>query len=103
MLTTEPLTSMASVGDQLPALGARTAVAHPVDDVVQPAFQEAEQVLARGTLLAVGFLVVVAELLLQHAVEATHLLLLPELYGEVFDLLTSGPAVLAGNRVCPAL
>src|SRR5690606_20594218 len=76
----------------LPAVDQDVAVAHllpggvtrlgetgAVDDVVQPALQDLEQVLTRLARPAVGLDVVVVELLLQHAVDAAGLLLLPEL------------------------
>src|SRR5262245_46888345 len=50
-----------------------------VDHVVEPALEDLEQVLTGLAGLAVGFLVVVAELLLEDAVDAAGLLLLTKL------------------------
>src|SRR5882724_122490 len=90
-----------TVADQLarhvPALGE----ASPVHDVVQAALQDLEQHLAGLTALARGFLVVVGELLLEDAVDAAGLLLLPDLE-QVLALLGPVAAVLA-RRVRPDL
>ena len=90
-----------AVLDQLarhvPALGE----AGPVDDVVEAALQDLEQVVAGLAALAGGLFVVVAELLLQHAVDAPRPLLLPDLE-QVLALPGPVPAVLA-RRVGPDL
>src|SRR6478735_7099442 len=64
-----------------------------VDDVVQPGLEDAQQVLAGLALLAVGLVVVTAELLLQHAVDPGALLLLPHLQ-EVLAVLGPTATVL---------
>ena len=76
MLTRLPLTSTWSVPDDLARLRAREREAQAVDDVVEPALEEAEHLLARAALAARGVEVVLAELALEDAVDATHLLLL---------------------------
>src|SRR5579859_1740092 len=90
-----------AVGDELarhvPALGETG----PVDHVVQAALQELEQVVAGLAPPARGFLVVVAELTLEHAVHAPGPLLLPDLQ-EVLVLAWPVPAVLT-RRVGPDL
>src|SRR5919202_1014759 len=73
----------------------------PVDHVVQPRLQQLEQGLAGDALPAGRLDVVVVELLLEHAVDAAGLLLLPELQ-VVLALLEPAAAVLAG-RVGPLL
>src|SRR5215472_3268425 len=75
--------------------------AGPVDHVVEAALQQLQQGLAGPAAGPGGFLVVVAELLLQDAVDAAGLLLLPDLQ-QVVVLLRPVPAVLA-RRVGPDL
>src|SRR5215207_3505436 len=75
--------------------------AGPVDHVVQPRLEDLQQDLTGLAGLAVGLLVVPAELLLQHAVDAAGLLLLAQLQ-QVFGVLGAAPAVLA-RRVGPDL
>ena len=84
---------------QLACFGARRAEAHAVDDVVQPRLQQHQQVLAGVALAARGFLVVTAELALQHAVHALDLLLLAQLQAEVRLARTRRAAMLAGLAV----
>src|SRR3954447_14977101 len=64
-----------------------------IDDVVEPALQQLEEVLAGLAGTPVGFLVVAAELLLEHAVDARALLLLP-LLQEVLGVLGAAATVL---------
>ncbi len=64
---------------QLARLGTRGREAHAVDDVVEAALEQLQQVLAGGARLAGRRLVVVAELALEHAVHAAQLLLLAQL------------------------
>src|SRR5580692_11533989 len=73
----------------VPALGETG----PVDHVVQPALQDLEQVLTGLAALAGRLSVVVAELLLQHAIDAPRPLLLPDLE-QVLALPGPVPAVL---------
>src|SRR6195256_3072298 len=68
---------------QLARLGARGGKAHAVHDVVKPALEQPQQVLAGGAAAARGFLVVVAELPLEHAVHAAQFLLLAQLQAVV--------------------
>ena len=75
-----------AVADQLAGLGPAGAPAGPEDDVVEAQLEHAEQVLAGDALLAVGLFVEVAELLLEHAVDAAGLLLLTQL-GQVLGTL----------------
>ena len=72
-----------------------------VDHVVQPGLEDAQQVLAGLALLAVGLVVVTAELLLQHAVHPAGLLLLAQLE-QVLRVLGAAAAVLT-RRVGPDL
>src|SRR3954464_4154619 len=64
-----------------------------VDDVVEPALEQLEKVLAGLAGTPVGFLVVAAELLLEDAVDARALLLLP-LLQEVLGVLGATATVL---------
>src|SRR5215203_1930481 len=85
------------VADQLARLVAAAGQAAPVDHVVQPGLQQLEQGLA-GDALPPGRLdVVVVELLLEDAVDAAGLLLLPEL--EVVLALLEPPAAVLAGRV----
>src|SRR5258705_522688 len=67
------------VAHELARLGARRGKAHAVHDVVEPRFQELQQLLARGAGAARRLLVVATELALEHAVHAAELLLLAQL------------------------
>src|SRR5262249_45462418 len=69
--------------------GARRGEAHAVDDVVEAALEEPQQVLTRRAGLARGLLVVVAELALEHAVHAAQLLLLAQLQAVVGQALAA--------------
>src|SRR4051794_12854063 len=64
-----------------------------VDDVVEPTLEELKKILAGLAGTPVGLLVVAAELLLEHAVDARALLLLP-LLQEVLGVLGAAAAVL---------
>src|SRR4051812_17337306 len=86
-----------AVLDDLPRHVARVRVPGPVDHVVQPGLEDLQQHLTGLAGLGDGFLVVPAELLLQHAVDAAGLLLLAELE-QVFRLLRPTAAVLAGRE-----
>src|SRR6185437_15527650 len=64
-----------------------------VDDVVEAALEDAQQVLAGAARLAAGLLVVAAELLLKDAVDAGALLLLAHLH-QILAVLAATAAVL---------
>ena len=80
----------------VPGHPARTGEPGAVDDVVQPALQDLQQVLAGLTREAVGLLVVATELLLHDAVGEASLLLLLQLLAE-FAFLDPSTAMLAGR------
>src|SRR5512133_789430 len=84
------------VAHQLTRLVAAPGQAAPVDHVVEARLQQLEQRLAGDALPAGRLDVVVVELLLEHAVDAAGLLLLPELQ-VVLALLEPAAAVLAGR------
>src|SRR3954454_9458836 len=90
-----------AVADQLAGLAGRGREAQAHEDVVQARLQHLKEVLARDAGLIGGLLVVVAELLLEHAVVAARLLLLAQLHA-VLGLLLAPAAVIA-RRVRPAL
>src|SRR5439155_11963899 len=90
-----------AVADELPALGPARPPSGAEHHVVEPHLEHAEEVLAGDTAPAVGLLVEVAELLLEHAVDAARLLLLAQLE-QVLGLTHPAAAVLAG-RVRAAL
>src|SRR5436305_9992769 len=89
-----------AVQDQLPSLAPGGSEAEPHEHVVEAAFQHPEEVLARDPRLARRLLVVDAELLLEHAVVATRLLLLAQL-DPVLALLLAAAAVPAGRIRAP--
>src|SRR3954470_1244325 len=79
--------------DELAGHVAAVREAGAVDDVVEPTLEQLEKVLAGLAGTPVGFLVVAAELLLEYAVDARTLLLLP-LLQEVLGVLGAAAAVL---------
>src|SRR6266508_1072427 len=85
-----------AVLDQLASHVAGLGEAGPVDHVVQPRLEDLQQGLTGLAALAVGFLVVAPELLLEYAVHPAGLLLLTELQ-QVLGLLEPSAAVLAGR------
>src|SRR3954467_13996500 len=89
-----------AVAGELPRLAARRREAEADEHVVEAALEEGEQVLAGDAGLAGGPLVVVAELLLEHAVVAPRLLLLAQL-DAVLGLLLPAAAVVAGRVRAP--
>ena len=86
-----------AVADELTRLGAAHREAQTVNDVVQTALEDGEQVLTGLALTALGHLKVAAELALEHAVEALGLLLLAKLLA-VLGVLAAALAVLAGGE-----
>ncbi len=68
---------------QLARFSTRGAKTHAVYDVVETAFQQLQQVFAGRAFQACSFLVVVAELLLQYAVDTAYFLLFTQLYAVV--------------------
>ncbi len=87
------------MADQLARLGAGRPEAHPVDDVVEPALEQPQEVLASVALASLGLREIAAELALEHAVHALDLLLLAQLQAVVGRALTRGAAVLTGLGV----
>src|SRR5690606_7370309 len=85
-----------AVVHQLASFSARGAEAHAVDDVVQTRFEQLDQGLTGVAAAAVGFLEVLAELLLEHTVHALELLLFTQLQDEVGSVRTGSAAVLIG-------
>ena len=82
-----------AVADRLAGVVARGREAGPVDDVVQAALEDDQEVLTGLAGLLVGLLVVAAELLLEDAVDARALLLLA-LLQEVLGVLGATATVL---------
>src|ERR671914_370797 len=89
-----------AVADHLPRLAPRGGEAEPHEHVVEARLEQPQQVLARHARLPAGLGVVVAELLLQHAVVAARLLLLAQLQ-PVLRLTRAAAAVVAGRVVAP--
>src|SRR3954447_19756351 len=88
------------VTDELAGLAPGGGEAEADEHVVQAGLEHPQQVLARDAGLARGLVVVVAELLLEHAVVPAGLLLLAQLQA-VLALLHAPAAVLAGRVVAP--
>ena len=86
------------VADELAGLAARGREAEAHEDVVQAALEQGQKVLAGDARLRRRSLVVVAELLLEHAVVPPRLLLLAKLHA-VLGLLLAPTAVLARRVV----
>src|SRR5690606_36820297 len=87
-----------AVPDQLAGVVAGLGEAGPVDHAVQAGLEDAQQVLAGLALLAVGLLVVPAELLLKDAVDARALLLLALLQQVLAVLGAPAPVLTRGLR-----
>src|SRR5215831_4427417 len=71
-----------AVRHHLATFTARGGEAEPMHDVVEPELEEPQEILAGDALLGLGPLEVLAELALQHAVDALGLLLFAELDAE---------------------
>ena len=91
-----------AVTHQLAGLGAAGPPGGPEGHVVQAQFEQAEEVLAGDPRLAVGLGVDDAKLLLQDAVDAAGLLLLPQL-GQVLRTLAHPVTTVLSGRVGPAV
>ena len=100
MLVGDTVHGEVAVGDHLAGGGARGREAQAVDDVVEPQLERPQQGLAGHAGVARRLDEVVAELLLEHAVDAADLLLLAQLQAVVADL-AAADAVLAGRRRAP--
>src|SRR5688572_25133228 len=83
----------------LPRLRAAGAQTHPVDHVVEPLFQHAQQILTGDPGHRAGFLEQVAELGFHQTVVPLGLLLLAKLQAITDNLGLTILAVLAGNEV----
>ena len=96
-----PVDVEVAVADELARLRAGCGEAEPIHNVVEASLEHPQQRLAgdAGALARLG--VVVAELLLEQAVEAARLLLLAELH-QILALLDAPTAVLA-RRIAAAL
>ena len=85
------------MGHQLAGLGSGGAPAAAVEDVVEPELEEPQHVLAGDAVLAAGFVVEVAELLLGEPVGEPGLLLLLQLQEEL-GLVAAAPAATVLTR-----
>ena len=84
---------------KLASLGARSRKAHAINDVIETALEHHHQVRAGGTFRAFRLLEVIAELALEEAVGALHLLLLAQLHAVADHLRPARLAVLARNEI----
>src|SRR5262249_11756531 len=89
-----------TVAHELPALRARGHVAQAEHHVVEPPLEQRHQVLALHAFERRGLVDRLAELALQHAVDAAHLLLLAQLLAVVGELRPA-LAVLTRRVVAP--
>src|SRR5207237_7910517 len=87
------------VAHELTRLRARRGEAEPVHDVVETTFEELEQRDAGDAARPLRLFEVPAELILEHAVDALHLLLLAELQAVAGELRLPRLAVLARREV----
>ena len=74
-----PVNQDRTVRHHLACFSARGAETHAIDDIIQSRLQQAQEVFTGNTALACRFLVIVAELLFQHTVDTTYLLLFTQL------------------------
>ena len=86
MLTRCAVDRDVAVANHLAGLGAALAEAQPVDDVVQPPLEDRHQRVAGVALALHGFVEVLAELALEHAVIVLDLLLLAQVDAVVGQL-----------------
>ena len=82
----------------LPGLGTGVGEAKTVDDIVQAAFEESEQVRTGYALRHIGTDEIAVELLFQNAIHTTHLLLFTQL-GRIVAQLFTGAAMLTGRSL----
>ena len=75
-----------AVANHLASLSPALAEAEPMDDVVQPAFEDHHQRVAGVALALYGFMVVLAELAFEHAIIVLDLLLLAQVNAVVGEL-----------------
>ena len=87
-----------AVADKLTSLRTGGGQAQAVDDIVQAALEQGQQVVARDALDARGLVKRAAELRLQHAVGAADLLLFAQLHAVLAHLSRSSLPVHAGRR-----
>src|SRR5688572_19125439 len=88
-----------AVAHELARLRSRRREPEPVDDVVEPALEQLQQRLAGDAALTFGRLEVAAELILEHTVDALHLLLFAQLDAVAHELGLSRLPVLSGWEV----
>src|SRR6185436_7926444 len=88
-----------TVPHELPGLRPRRGQPEPIGDVVETALEQLEQRLTGDAAHPFGLLEVLAELILEHAVDALHLLLLAELDAVAGQLGLARLAVLSGGEV----
>jgi len=88
-----------AVPDELPGLGVRRRKTEANQDVVQPPFELREKVLARNAFLTHCLFEICPELVLQHAINAFHLLLFSQLKSISNDLGSAVAAMLSRGEV----
>src|SRR5919109_593929 len=94
-----PVHEEVSVAHELPRLRPGRRQPEPVGDVVEPTFEQLQERFARDAARAFGRLEIAAELVLEHAVDALHLLLLAKLQAVAGGLRLPRLAVLARREI----
>src|SRR5205085_1610886 len=89
-----------AVTNQLAGRRAAETEAEPVNDIIEAAFQQAHEHIARVALGSLGLLEVPAELSLEHAVIMLHLLLLAQM-NAVVGQLAAPRLLLPWGRIPP--
>ncbi len=97
MSTRRPLTVTWPWATNAASLRPALAEAQPMDDVVQPAFQQAHQRFAGVALAAFGLGEILAELPLQHAVVMLDLLLFAQVHAVVGQLAAAAVCMPGGD------
>jgi hypothetical protein len=90
-----------AVIDQLTCLSAGSRKAGPVDNIVQPAFEHEQKVLARNTFLVKCLFEIIAKLFLEDEVDPFDLLLLAQLLAVPGEHLATCGSVLSRRVGAP--
>src|SRR5579859_1556320 len=88
-----------AVAHDLARLGAAGAETHAVNDIIEPAFEPHEEVLAGDAFLVRGLFEPVAKLRFEQSVDAAELLFFAELEAVADQLRLAILAMLSGNEI----
>jgi len=89
-----------AVAYKLPCFFFGAAKAHSLNNIINPPFEELQQIFSGNAFHPFGLFKIAAELTLKNSIHPSDFLLLPQLQA-VFRLFDAGLAVLAG-RIAPA-